>query len=125
MVRGDTRRPSFTSNSLAIRSWPQDGFSRAILRIRRLRSGGIRDPSLSATESAIAEISPSPVLKWRETPASWQAANATGFAYEASARSNGASSVHVQPETFEPSSFRTVHFRHPVKVRIADFGPEQ
>jgi len=42
MVRGDTRRPSFTSNSLAIRSWPQDGFSRAILWIRRWRSGGIR-----------------------------------------------------------------------------------
>jgi len=42
IVRGDTRRPSFTSNSLAIRSWPQDGFSRAILRIRRWSSGGIR-----------------------------------------------------------------------------------
>ena len=42
MVRGDKRKPSFSSNSLAIRSSPHEGFSPAILRIRRWRSGGIR-----------------------------------------------------------------------------------
>src|SRR5580700_9137780 len=42
MVRGDTRRPSLSSNSLAIRSSPHEGLSPAILRIRRWSSGGIR-----------------------------------------------------------------------------------
>ena len=35
-VRGDTRRPSFSNNSSAMRSSPHEGFSRAILRIRTL-----------------------------------------------------------------------------------------
>jgi hypothetical protein len=32
-VRGETRIPSFTNSSLAVRSSPQSGFSVAILRI--------------------------------------------------------------------------------------------
>jgi hypothetical protein len=42
MVRGDTGRPSFSSNSFAIRSSPQEGFSPAIVRIKCWRSDGIR-----------------------------------------------------------------------------------
>ena len=41
-VRGETRIPSFTSNSLAIRSSPQSGFSVAIRRMSRCSSDGIR-----------------------------------------------------------------------------------
>lgn len=41
-VRGETRMPNFTNNSLAIRSSPQIGFSRAILRISARNSTGIR-----------------------------------------------------------------------------------
>jgi hypothetical protein len=41
IVRGDTRRPSFSSNSFAMRSSPHEGFSSAILRIRTWSSGGI------------------------------------------------------------------------------------
>ena len=40
-VRGETRRPSFNSNSLAIRSSPQIGFSVAMRRISRRSSSGI------------------------------------------------------------------------------------
>ncbi len=40
-VRGETRRPSFSSSSLAIRSSPQIGFSVAIRRISWRSSGGI------------------------------------------------------------------------------------
>jgi hypothetical protein len=34
--RGDRRRPSFRSNSLAMRSSPREGFSRAVWRIENL-----------------------------------------------------------------------------------------
>ena len=40
-VRGDTRRPSLSNSSLAMRSSPQDGLSRAIRRMSACRSGGI------------------------------------------------------------------------------------
>ena len=40
-VRGETRIPSFISNSLAIRSSPHPQFSEAILRISALNSAGI------------------------------------------------------------------------------------
>ena len=40
-VRGDTRIPSFNSNSLAMRSSPQEGFSFAIRRISACNSQGI------------------------------------------------------------------------------------
>jgi hypothetical protein len=39
-VRGDTRRPSLSRSSLAIRSCPHVGFSQAIRRIRACRSAG-------------------------------------------------------------------------------------
>jgi hypothetical protein len=38
---GDTRRPSFSNNSFAMRSSPHEGFSCATLRIRVWSSGGI------------------------------------------------------------------------------------
>jgi hypothetical protein len=44
-VRSHTRKPSFSNNSLAIRSSrysPNEVFSRAILKIGSWRSGGIR-----------------------------------------------------------------------------------
>jgi len=41
IVRGETRRPSFSRSSLAMRSSPHEGFSRAISRIGRWSSGGI------------------------------------------------------------------------------------
>ena len=40
-VRGETRIPSLTNSSLAIRSSPHHGFSAAILRIRLRSSAGI------------------------------------------------------------------------------------
>ena len=40
-VLGETRIPSLTSNSFAIRSSPHNGFSAAIRRIRLRSSGGI------------------------------------------------------------------------------------
>lgn len=40
-VRGETRRPSFSSSSFAMRSWPHTEFSRAIRRIRSRSSFGI------------------------------------------------------------------------------------
>ena len=40
-VRGDTRMPSFNSNSLPIRSSPHEGFSLAIQRIRACNSRGM------------------------------------------------------------------------------------
>jgi len=40
-VRGETRIPSLTSSSLAMRSWPQEGFSAAIFRMSARSSGGI------------------------------------------------------------------------------------
>jgi hypothetical protein len=40
MVRGDTRRPSFSRSSLAMRSSPHEGFSRAIRRISVRSSTG-------------------------------------------------------------------------------------
>jgi hypothetical protein len=40
-VRGDTRSPSLSSNSLAIRSSPQDGLSCAMVRMRARSSAGI------------------------------------------------------------------------------------
>jgi len=40
-VLGDTRIPSLTNSSLAIRSSPHSGFSAAILRIRMRSSSGI------------------------------------------------------------------------------------
>src|SRR5688572_29360194 len=39
-VLGDTRRPSLSNSSLAMRSWPQVGFSRAIRRMRACRYFG-------------------------------------------------------------------------------------
>src|SRR5215469_17158511 len=41
-VRGDTRIPSLSFNSLAMRSWPQEGFSVAISRINCRSSLGRR-----------------------------------------------------------------------------------
>jgi hypothetical protein len=52
-VRGDTRIPSLTNSSLAIRSSPHNGFSAAILRIRLRNSSGIGShpcPALPAPE---------------------------------------------------------------------------
>src|SRR5467141_4124925 len=40
-VRGEIRIPSFSKSSLAIRSWPQVGFSEAMRRIKPRRSAGI------------------------------------------------------------------------------------
>jgi len=49
-VRGETRRPSFNSNSLAMRSSPQVGFSVAMRRISRRSSSGIGGrPGLDST----------------------------------------------------------------------------
>lgn len=41
IVRGDTRRPSLSSSSFAIRSSPHEGLSRAILRIKCWSAAGI------------------------------------------------------------------------------------
>ena len=41
-VRGDTRRPSLSSSSLAMRSWPHVGLSWAIWRMSACNSAGIR-----------------------------------------------------------------------------------
>jgi hypothetical protein len=49
MARGETRKLSFGSSSLAIISCPQSGFSSAMRRINRRSSGGIGRPVLTCS----------------------------------------------------------------------------
>ena len=56
-VRGDTRNPSFSSSSLAVRSSPHTGFSSEICRIRSRSAAGILGAqSLTCTSGIAASL---------------------------------------------------------------------